>query len=157
MASLRIPSFWLAGAIFFLIPHSAFADGCKYRFDGRLVPEREQRAVIEWTNGTETLYVAALGDPTSEANVWIVPVRADPKSIQAEPVDEFPTVTRYETVKRKAEERLWTKIGLGVIFDSGGLCCIPGMMFLGGGGGGGGGCGSIQKPPTRFLGLRNWG
>ena len=56
------------------LPLGAHADGCKFALNGRFVPEREQRAMIEWANGTETLYVAALSDPTTEGSVWVVPV-----------------------------------------------------------------------------------
>lgn len=38
---------------------AAQADGCKFTRNGRFVPEREQRAMIEWSDEVETLYVAA--------------------------------------------------------------------------------------------------
>ena len=63
----------IAIVICLIVLPPARADGCKFRTDGRKVPEREQRAFIEWENGTETLHVAALADPTTEGTVWIVP------------------------------------------------------------------------------------
>jgi hypothetical protein len=110
-------------------PATARADGCKYSFTGRIVPEREQRALIEWADGFETLYVAARSDPTAEGTVWIVPIRATAADVRAEPVDEFPTVTHYETVADKARRRLFTAVGIVAIMDSGGLCC---PFFVGG-------------------------
>jgi len=68
------------------------ADGCKYALSGRFVPEREQRAMVEWADGVETLQVAARSDATSEGTVWVVPVRAAAGTVRAEPVEEFPTV-----------------------------------------------------------------
>jgi hypothetical protein len=41
-----------------LVGSPAAADGCKWYRDGRIVPEREQRALIEWADRRETLYVA---------------------------------------------------------------------------------------------------
>jgi len=109
------------------------ADGCKFRTDGRLVPEREQRAFIEWENGIETLHVAARADATTEGTVWIVPVRANAKSVKAEPVDRFQAVVYYETLKNRAVRDLRDAIGVTGILNSAGLCCIP---FVGGCGGG---------------------
>lgn len=116
----------------------AWADGCKYMKDGRKVPEHEQRALIEWDQGVETLYVAALSDPTNEATLWIVPVRSAAKSIKAEPVDQFPAVVYYETLRNRAERQLREAIVLSGMLDSGGLCC---PLFMGG-------CGGAAPPKT---------
>ena len=104
-------------------PSGARADGCKFASDGRKVPEREQRALVEWADGTETLHVAALSDPTTEANVWVVPVRAVATAVRAEPVEEMPAVIYYETLKRRAEHALRNAVTAAAMLDSGGLCC----------------------------------
>jgi len=111
------------------------ADGCKFARDGRTVPEHEQRALIEWADGTETLHVAALSDPTAEGSVWVVPVRAAAAAVRAEPVEEFPAAMYYETLKGRAERRLQEAIAIAALQDSGGLAC---PLLLGGVGG----CGS---------------
>lgn len=116
-----------------LVLPQARADGCKFRTDGRLVPEREQRAFIEWENGIETLHVAALADPTTEGTVWIVPVRASARSIQAEPVERFPSVVYYETLGSRAERQLRDTIALTQLLDSGGFFCLS---YMGCGSGG---------------------
>ncbi|MBP3953795.1 hypothetical protein J8F10_00575 [Gemmata sp. G18] len=113
-------------------PSGARADGCKFASDGRKVPEREQRALVEWADGTETLHVAALSDPTTEANVWVVPVRAAATAVRAEPVEEIPAVVYYETLKGQAERQLRAWVAAAAMFDSGGLCC---PCFAGGCGG----------------------
>jgi hypothetical protein len=60
-------SAFLAVFIFLFTPQPVLrADGYKFSFDGRIVPEREQRALIEWADGAEALYVAALSHSTSE-------------------------------------------------------------------------------------------
>jgi hypothetical protein len=104
-------------------PLGLHADGCKFALNGRFVPEREQRAMIEWANGTETLYVAALSDPTSEGSVWVVPVRAPAMSVRAEPVDEFPVVGFYQTLRSRAREPLDNWLTATALLDSGGLLC----------------------------------
>lgn len=119
--------------ILLLSPLHAHADGCKFAADGRLIPEREQRAVIDWDGGLETLYVATHSDPTSDASVWIVPVRAEPTAIRAEPVDEFPVVVYYETLRGRAGRQLREAVSFAAVLDSGGLCC---PLFIGGCGGG---------------------
>lgn len=123
----------LATALFLLAgPAAAWADGCKFASDGRLVSEREQRAMIDWTDGREVLHVAALSDPTADGTVWIVPVRAAPAVVKAEPVDSFPTVAYYETLRGRAERTLRDAIAVTGLLDSGGLCC---PLFIGGCGG----------------------
>jgi hypothetical protein len=101
----------------------ARADGCKFASDGRLVPERQQRALVEWADGTETLYIAALSDPTAGGSVWVVPVRAAAAAVRAEPVEEFPAVAYYETLRGRAERQLQNTIAIAAVFDSGFLCC----------------------------------
>lgn len=105
------------------------ADGCKFRTDGRLVPEREQLAVIDWENGFETLHVATLSDPTADGNIWIVPVRAVPHRVVAEPVDDFPMIVYYETLSGRAKRQLREAISVSALLDSGGFCC---PFFVGG-------------------------
>lgn len=113
-------------------PPAVRADGCKFASDGRLVPEREQRAMIDWANGVETLHVAALSDPTADGTVWVVPVRAGATVVRAEPVESFPAVTYYETLRGRAEWQLREGIAVTGLLDSGGLCC---PLFIGGCGG----------------------
>jgi hypothetical protein len=100
-----------------------YADGCKFTRNGRFVPEREQRALIEWADGAETLYVAALSDLTTEGSVWVVPVRAPATSIGAEPVDEFPVVGFYESLRTRARRPLDDWLVATAILNSGGLLC----------------------------------
>ncbi|HJZ94270.1 MAG TPA: hypothetical protein VKE40_25620, partial [Gemmataceae bacterium] len=112
----------LVAVVFFPVP-AVRADGCKYAVSGRFVPEREQRAMIEWADGIETLHVAARSDPTFEGTVWVVPVRAVAAGVRAEPVEKFPAVVYYDTLKRRAEQQLKDFVTLVAILDSGGLCC----------------------------------
>jgi hypothetical protein len=115
----------------FLLAAPAYvaADGCKFDRRGRTVPEREQRALVEWSDGVETLHVAALSDATTEGAVWIVPVRATSAAIRAEPIEEFPVVPYYETLRERAHEQLRNWIAVAAVLDSGGLCC---PFFFGG-------------------------
>jgi len=113
-------------------PVGVHADGCKYALNGRFVPEREQRALIEWVDGTETLFVAALSDPTSEGSAWVVPVRATATAIRAEPVDEIPVVGYYETLKSRARKGLDNWLAATAVLDSGGLVCPCLAGFVGG-------------------------
>jgi hypothetical protein len=128
----------------------ARADGCKFASDGRKVPEREQRAFIEWADGAETLYVAALSDPTAEGAVWVVPIRATAGAVRAEPVDTFPTVTYYETLVGRAERQLRDAVALAGLLDSGGLCC---PCFVGGCGGLGGAKSAVETSRIEKLGM----
>src|SRR5215213_8525285 len=105
------------------------ADGCKFTRTGRFVPEREQRALIEWADGTETLYVAALSDPAAEPTVWVVPVRAPAPTVRAEPVEEFPVVGFYETLTARARRPLDDWLVTTAVLNSGGLLCP--VMFRG--------------------------
>lgn len=117
------PKLFAAMILLFAGPSGARADGCKFASDGRKVPEREQRALVEWADGTETLYVAALSDPTAEGTVWVVPVRAAASDVRADPVDEMSAVVFYETLKGLAEGQLREAVTLAALSDSGGLCC----------------------------------
>jgi hypothetical protein len=112
-----------------LLPLAARADGCKFTPTGRKVPEREQRAMIAWADGVETLHVATLAEPTAEPTVWLVPVRAAAAAVRAEPVEEFPAVVYYDTLRRQAQDQLvmWSRVA--AVLDSGGMCCV----LLGGG------------------------
>jgi hypothetical protein len=116
-------------AVLLLDPAALLADGCKFRRDGRAVPENEQRALIEWENGTETLHVAAHSEPTTEGTVWVVPIRARAAAVRAEPVEEFPVVTYYEPLAAQTQKRLQNAIQAVAVLDSGGLCCpiLPGL------------------------------
>jgi hypothetical protein len=114
------------------------ADGYKFAFDGHIVPEREQRAFIEWADGVETLFVAARSDPTADGTVWIVPVRAAAAAVHAEPVDEFPVVTHYQTLAARAEHQLRVAAAVAAIADTGGLLC---PLFMPG-------CASTPAPAT---------
>jgi hypothetical protein len=125
MMSKPLPALALLAAV----PLALHADGCKFNLNGRFVPEREQRAMIEWTDGTETLHVAALSDLTTEASVWVVPIRAPAAAVRAEPVEEFPVVGFYQTLKSRAREPLDSWLAATAILNSGGLLC-PG--FVGG-------------------------
>lgn len=142
----------LAAVTLLLAPAAAArADGCKFARDGRTVPEHEQRALIEWADGTETLYVAALSDPTTEGSVWVVPVRSAAAAVRAEPVEEFPAVTYYETLKGRAERRLQEAITLAAVLDSGGLAC---PLFIGSFGCGGGSAASaVEHSRVEKLGM----
>lgn len=100
------------------------ADGCKFRSDGRFVPEREQLALVEWADGVETLHVATRSDSTASGTVWVVPVRGPARSVRAEPVEVFPVVVYYETLKGRAERTLKDLIVNAGLLDSGGLCCV---------------------------------
>ena len=133
-----------------IILPTARADGCKFMTDGRKVPEREQRAFIEWANGIETLYVAALADSTTEGTVWVVPVRAVATSVRAEPVELFPAVVYYESLKNRAERRLRDAISITGMLNSGGLCCFP---FMGGCGGGAASKSAVEVSRVEKLGM----
>lgn len=123
------PKYTAVALLLLALPSDTRADGCKFASNGRVVPEREQRALIEWADGTETLYVATLSDPITEGNVWVVPVRAAATLVVAEPVEEMPAVVYYQTLKRRAERQLREAIAFAAVLDSGGVCC---PLFIGG-------------------------
>src|SRR5215475_6907798 len=77
---------WLAMSL------AARGDGSIIDAFGRYVPEHEQQAVIEWRDGQERLYVATRAASTGGPSLWMVPVRASPARVQAEPVKELPRV-----------------------------------------------------------------
>src|SRR5205823_2642898 len=85
MSTMRPIHFVVVMTVFVGLP-GVRADGCKFAFTGQIVPEREQRAMIEWADGSETLYVATRSDPTADGTVWVVPVRATAAQVRAEPV-----------------------------------------------------------------------
>jgi hypothetical protein len=144
---MRSPVLAIAASLL-MIP-AARADGCKFQTDGRLVTEREQRAVIEWEDGVETLHVAARADPTTEGTVWIVPIRANARSVQAEPVERFPAVVYYETLKSRAVRDLRDSIGVTGLLNSGGLC----LFTFFGGCGGAGPAAAIEESRVEKLGM----
>lgn len=121
----------LAALLPLLVTPAVRADGCKFAFDGRFVPEREQRALLEWADGTETLHVAALSDPTASGSVWVVPVRAAAVAVRAEPVEEFPAVANYRTLGSVAKHDIEQAIGFAAVLDSGLLCCPVVVTTLG--------------------------
>lgn len=110
------------------------ADGCKFALDGRLVPEREQLALVEWADGVETLHVAARSDETSAGGVWVVPVRGDAAGVRAEPVEKFPVVTFYRRYRDIARENLQSRIQTVQLLNSGGFCCVGVPMACSAGG-----------------------
>jgi hypothetical protein len=139
-------------ALLLAVAPAVRADGCKFARDGRTVPEHEQRALIEWADGTETLYVAALSDATTEGSVWVVPVRSAATAVRAEPVEEFPAVTYYETLKGRAERQLRDAITLAAVLDSGGLCC-PLLVGQIGGCGAGSAASAVEHSRVEKLGM----
>ena len=119
----------LAMVMLLVVPLGVRADGCKITLNGRFVPEREQRALIEWADGTETLHVAARSEATTAGTIWMVPVRAPAVAVRAEPVDEFPVVGYYETLKSRSRKRLDNWLMATAVLNTGGLLC---PCFVGG-------------------------
>src|SRR5687768_17236742 len=78
----------------------ARADGFLLAKFGKYIPEREQRAFIEWQDGRETLCGATRSDPAAGPAVWIVPVPSRPQAVKAEPVELF----RHVAFTRSATE-----------------------------------------------------
>ena len=147
---LRLPTVVLA---LLAASSDALADGCKFARTGRLVPEREQRALIEWADGTETLTLAVRSDPTTEGNVWVVPVRAPATRVSAEPVEEFPAVTYYETLRSRADRRLREFVQVTAVLDSGGLLCPVLLAGVGGCGGDSAGRSAVEHSRVEKLGM----
>src|SRR5262245_64472629 len=79
-----------------LDPAVASGDGCVIARQGKYVAEKEQRAYIEWEDGQERLYVATRTEASTDATLWILPVPAKPRHVQAEPVEQFPHVSYTE-------------------------------------------------------------
>src|SRR5262249_55073427 len=99
---------------------------------GRYVPEREQQAVIEWRDGQERLYVATRADPAGGPSLWMVPVRASPTQVRAEPVEQLPRVYERGRIVEPALKRVEEAITLTCLLDSG---LFPCLSFGGFGGG----------------------
>ena len=78
-------------------------------------------------------------------------MRASAASVRAEPVEQFPAVVYYETLKNRAERKLRDAISLAGILDSGGPCCFP---FIDGGcGGGSAGKQAVEVSRVEKLGM----
>jgi hypothetical protein len=131
--SLSIPSrvawalvSWLA------LSSGARGDGAIINKKGHYVPEHEQQAVIEWRKGQERLYVATRSDPAGGPSLWMVPVRASPAQVQAEPVENLPRVFEQGPVVRPALKRLEDALSLTCLADTGLFpCCL--LRGFGGG------------------------
>jgi hypothetical protein len=137
----------LTVVIILATPSTVSADGYKFGYDGRVVPEHEQRGLIDWADGVEALHVAIRAEPTADANAWVIPVRARPEEVRAEPVDEFPVVTHYQTLVARARHQLQSLAAGTAILDSGGLLC-PFLM---------GGCASSGAPATEAARIERLG
>src|SRR5215831_17760851 len=107
-------------------------DGAIINKKGRYVPEREQKAVIEWHDGQERLYIATRADPAGGPSLWMVPVRASPTQVRAEPVEQLPRVYERGRIVEPALKRLEEAITLTCLLDSG---LFPCLSFGGFGGG----------------------
>src|SRR5438876_95950 len=77
---------------FLVVPGLAWADGVIFGKGARFVPEKEQRALIEWRDGQERLFVATRSEAEAGPTLWIVPVPAAPQGVSAQPVETFPRV-----------------------------------------------------------------
>jgi hypothetical protein len=113
-----------------LLPPAARGDGCVIDRLGRYVPEKEQVAFIEWQDGQERLYVATRTAPTEHASLWIVPVRARPDHVQAEPVESAPQVVYYQRIVARARERLEQAVFMTGMLDTGMFPCAL-LSFIG--------------------------
>src|SRR5262245_36854070 len=99
-------------------------DGAIINKKGRYVPEREQQAVIEWHDGQERLYVATRADPAGGPSLWMVPVRASPTQVRAEPAEQLPRVYERGRVVEPALSKLREAIFLTCLLDSGLFPCL---------------------------------
>jgi hypothetical protein len=113
-----------------MLPLVARGDGCVIDRLGRYVPEKEQRAFIEWKNGHERLYVATRTAPTEQASLWIVPIRAAPDRVWAEPVETAPRLVYYQPIAARARQRLEAGIFMTAVLDTGLLPCAL-LPFIG--------------------------
>jgi hypothetical protein len=116
---VRLSPVVLALASGLVLSPVARGDGAIINKKGRYVPEREQRAVIEWHDGQERLYVATRADPAGGPSLWMVPVRARPTQVRAEPVEQLPRVFERGYVVGPALSRLEEAIFLTCLLDSG--------------------------------------
>src|SRR5262245_7673023 len=106
------------------------ADGFVIAKGGKYVPEKEQRAFIEWDDGQEKLFVATRTEESSEETLWIVPVPAKPDTVRADPVAKFPLVVASNGVVQKGREHLKGAIGYAVMADTG-FVGLPLFCLLG--------------------------
>src|SRR5262245_42819778 len=93
--------------------------GCVIDRVGRYVPEREQQAFIDWHDGQQCLHVATRTDPAGGPTLWIVPIRADPTQVKAEPVEDHPWVSYYQPLADRARKTLDDAIETTWMLDSG--------------------------------------
>lgn len=100
------------------------ADGCIFGKGGKYIPEKEQRAFIEWNDGQERLFVATRTEKTAGPTVWIVPVPADPKAVKAEPVEKFPHVFATKSAVKGAQDNLAAAVVLTFCANSGSLIAV---------------------------------
>lgn len=82
------------------------ADGCILSKLGVYVPERAQFAFVEWSNGSERLFVSTQAVPHAGPTVWLVPIPAPPDKIVVDPISTFPIVFGDELVIEKAKNFL---------------------------------------------------
>jgi hypothetical protein len=113
-----------------MLPLAVRGDGCVIDRLGRYVPETEQLAFIEWQDGHERLYVTTRTAPTEQASLWIVPVRARPDRVQAEPVETAPQVVYYQRIVQRAQKRLQEAFLLTFVLDTG-LFPLGALPFIG--------------------------
>jgi hypothetical protein len=83
---------------------SAWADGFVFAAKGRIIPEREQHALLEWRDGKQTLYLSTKTDEVKESHVWIVPIPGAPDAVAVEPVLDFPVVSKLRDVLDSGEK-----------------------------------------------------
>ena len=88
--------------MFLGFPGIGWADGFLLGKRGQYVPEKEQRAFIEWEAGRERLFVATRSGESTGPALWIVPVPATPEGVDAEPVERFPHVVTSRPVVQPA-------------------------------------------------------
>lgn len=122
----------VVAAMFLLaVPAVVFADGFLMKAGGKLVPEEEQKAYIEWADGKETLYVATRAGAAADAPVlWIIPLPGDPKKVDAEPVAGFRHVVHEESVVARAERTLQEGKAMALTLDTA-LCPLIAISALG--------------------------
>jgi hypothetical protein len=126
---------WMALTLFcsLALPLATRADGCVIDRLGRYVPEEEQLAFIEWQDGHQRLYLATRTAPTHGASLWLVPIRADPDRVQAEPVETAPQVIYDQPLVARARNRLNDALVLTALLDSSlPPCAVSAFGSLGG-------------------------
>ncbi len=100
-------------------PATAWGDGCVIDWMGGYVRETEQRAFIEWKDGTQRLFLATRTARHAGPSLWIVPIPADPKRVDAEPIDSFPKVWATKSIAAIATEALDNIRDFTHLLDSG--------------------------------------